>query len=164
LISNLHFLKSGKVHTCRVFQNQVTYIYFVLQYVHRLCKIIFWILNLVVKVETNDQFRLYKYQYIGIYNILVVSISCTVLVNITIYCFIPIVCSSWDFTYEIVITSVINIVEEKFLYWCEASKMAYTVKQKALLLELLWEKYEVLKFSNTFPIEKPFNYNPLNLN
>jgi len=50
----------------------------------------------------------------------------------------------------------------KILYCCEALKILYTMK-KVLLLEPLWENYEALNFSNTFPTEKPFNYNPLKL-
>jgi len=53
-----------------------------------------------------------------------------------------------------------NAVEEQFLYCHEALKMPHTMNKKALLLEQLWKKYEALKFSNTFLMEKPFNYNP----
>ena len=38
--------------------------------------------------------------------------------------------------------------------------MPETIK-KALLLEPALESYEFSKFSNTFPVEKPFKFNPL---
>jgi len=41
--------------------------------------------------------------------------------------------------------------------------MPYTMKEKALLLETLGKNYEASKFSNTFPMERPFNYNALKL-
>jgi len=41
--------------------------------------------------------------------------------------------------------------------------MPHTMKKKALPSELPWKKYEALKFSNTFPMEKLFNYNALKL-
>jgi len=56
-----------------------------------------------------------------------------------------------------------NVAEEKFLYCLEALKMPQTMSEKALLLEQLQKKYEALKFCNTFPMEKPFKYNPLKL-
>jgi len=59
---------------------------------------------------------------------------------------------------EIIITSILNPPEEKFLYCHEALKMPHTMNKKAPLLKQLWKKYEALKFSNTFPIEKPYNF------
>jgi len=69
----------------------------------------------------------------------------------------------WDFGNEIIITSVMNTTEENFLYCREALKMPHTMNKEALLSEQLWKKYKALKFCNTFPMEKPFNYNPLKL-
>ena len=37
------------------------------------------------------------------------------------------------------------------------------IKQKTLQLEPVLESYGPCKFSHTFPMEKPFNYNPLKL-
>jgi len=56
-----------------------------------------------------------------------------------------------------------NTSEEKFIYCREALKMPHTMNKKELLLEQLWKKYESLKFSNTFPMEKSSNYNLLKL-
>ena len=39
--------------------------------------------------------------------------------------------------------------------------MPETIKQEALQLEPPLESYEACKFSHTFPVEKPFNHNPL---
>jgi len=36
--------------------------------------------------------------------------------------------SRWDVQNESVIISAMNIAEEKFLYWCEAIQMPYTMK------------------------------------
>ena len=41
--------------------------------------------------------------------------------------------------------------------------MPEMIKQEALQLEPVLESYEACEFSNTFPMEKPFNYSPLNL-
>jgi len=49
------------------------------------------------------------------------------------------------------------------LYHCEAHQMPETIKQIALQLEPVLGSYGACKFSHTFPVEKPFNYNPLNL-
>ena len=49
------------------------------------------------------------------------------------------------------------------LYYCEARQMLEMMKQEALQLEPVLGSYEACKFSHTFPMEKPFNYNPLKL-
>ena len=41
--------------------------------------------------------------------------------------------------------------------------MPEMMKQEALQLEPVLGSYEACKFSHTFPMEKPFNYNPLKL-
>ena len=41
--------------------------------------------------------------------------------------------------------------------------MPEMMKQKALQLELVPRSYGAYKLFHTFPMEKPFNYNPLNL-
>jgi len=74
-----------------------------------------------------------------------------------------IVHSHWDFGNEIVITSIMNVTEENLLYCHEALEMLHTINEKVLLSEQLWKNYEALKFCNTFPMEKLFNYNPLKL-
>ena len=50
-----------------------------------------------------------------------------------------------------------------FLYHREAHQMPETIKEKALQLEPVLESYETCKFSHIFPMEKPFNCNPLKL-
>ena len=50
-----------------------------------------------------------------------------------------------------------------FLYHREARQMPEMIKQKALQLEPVLERYRACKFSHTFPMEKPFNYKPLKL-
>ena len=50
-----------------------------------------------------------------------------------------------------------------FLYHCEAHQMPEVIKQKVLQLEPVLGSYGACKFSHTFPVEKPFNYNPLKL-
>ena len=52
-------------------------------------------------------------------------------------------------------------MEEKFLYHHEAQQTTETVKEKALRLELLRERYGGLMLCNTSPMEKPFNHSPL---
>ena len=39
--------------------------------------------------------------------------------------------------------------------------MHETIKKKALQLEPVLGSYGAFKFSHTFPVEKPFKYNPL---
>ena len=49
------------------------------------------------------------------------------------------------------------------LYRREARQMPERIKQEALQLEPVLGSYEAFNFSHTFPMEKPFNYNPLKL-
>ena len=60
-----------------------------------------------------------------------------------------------------------NFREERatliFLYHREARQMPEMIKHKALQLEPVLESYGACKFSHIFPMEKPFNYNPLKL-
>jgi len=51
-----------------------------------------------------------------------------------------------------------NIAREKF-YTIMKPLKCYTMNEKVLQLE----RYEALTFSNTFPIVKPFSYDPLKL-
>ena len=49
------------------------------------------------------------------------------------------------------------------LYHREACKMPETIKQKALQLEPVLGNNGACNFFHKFPMEKPFNYNPLKL-
>ena len=49
------------------------------------------------------------------------------------------------------------------IYDCEAHQILEIIKQKVLQLEPVQGSYRACKFSHTFPMEKPFNYSPLQL-
>ena len=50
-----------------------------------------------------------------------------------------------------------------FLYHREACQMPETIKQKVLQLGSFLGSNGFRKFSHTYPMEKPFNYEPLKL-
>ena len=56
-----------------------------------------------------------------------------------------------------------NMVHQIVLYYREAHQIPEIIKQKALQLELVLGSYKACKFPHTFPMEKPFIYNPLKL-
>ena len=61
------------------------------------------------------------------------------------------------------ITSGRNKLRLIFLYHCEARQMPEVIEQKPLQLEPVLGSYGACEFSHIFPVEKPFNYNPLKL-
>jgi len=60
--------------------------------------------------------------------------------------------SHWDFGIEIIITSIMNTLEEKILYYHEALKMPHTMIKSPSKEATMKEIYKALKFSNLFPI------------
>jgi len=63
-------------------------------------------------------------------------------------------------------TCLMPVISSDYIYLCylhiEFAKI-FILPWSPLNVELLWKNYEALNFSNTFPMKKPFNYNPLKL-